>query len=216
MAAVLWESLHVWDARLVRVALFVGVTNGAELHALVLDSQSGLQGRVAFVDAKLAPSFAVVEAAAAHASRKDANRRNKRNTVVKQCDAMREPRFDATPSPLCPAVQNPARIGTKDVHTEFVYALAPSTNVGESLRALSATAKTSKLLVVAFDATQDDFEAILKRVQGNAAPLSALADGVDAAAVAAHFGLDAANVDFADAAAVESAVLMAIAVKDCS
>ncbi|KAJ1451981.1 kinase binding protein CGI-121-domain-containing protein [Pelagophyceae sp. CCMP2097] len=192
--AVLWESLAVWDARDVRVALFLAVQNGAELHALVLDAGSGLQGRVAFVDAHLVPSRSIVEAAAAHASRKDANRRLRRPAVVKPCDAMR----------------------TKDVHTEFVYSLAPSTNVGDSLRALSATATTTALLVVAFDSTPEDFEAMLSRVQGNAAPLSALAFNVDAAAVAQHFGLDPTNVDFSDQAAVESAVLMAIAVKDCS
>lgn len=88
---------------------------------------------------------------------------------------------------------------TRNIHTEFLYCLAPTTSIGDALRMYGATVETTSLLVtapVAVDGDKRDLEFL--DAQDNERRVA-----------------DLFNLTAAERRDVELAVLTRLAVKDC-
>ncbi|KAH9986800.1 kinase binding protein CGI-121-domain-containing protein [Russula vinacea] len=153
----------------VHVALFIHVTNAANLKARIVRASTleGTEGQVereavnfAFVDARLITSVLHIQ------------------TAITQA--------------LLAAAQNTLR--TKTVHSEVIWALNPSNNITEALRRYGVSGDTSALLVIRIDPL--DPSSVKNRmsavIEGTQAPLSQLASLTDWVAVKRYNKL---NVD---------------------
>jgi len=63
---------------------------------------------------------------------------------------------------------------TRNIYTEIIYNLSPSTNVSDSLKKIGAQDCTTKLLCAAFNPDDEKFQALLEQVQGSLRPAADL------------------------------------------
>lgn len=181
--------LELYPATVVRAALFDNVKNGAAVRDAVVGRE--LECEAAIVDADLVLSTTVLRAACTNAARRADNAACSRPAVARQNDTQR----------------------SKSASGDLVYALSPSSSVGESLRILGVADGAARLLVVAFEPDAAVFASVLARIDGDRVPLAALDAGGDAkrrkVADAFRFAGHAAEPD-----ALERAVLTRLATKD--